>query len=79
VKDGQKCEEEEEEEGELFCLLKILNHILYLLFLVSGLQINTFFAILTLKINDQSNRTQEIDLVLTCKHDGGQIRRLQIL
>ena len=46
---------------------------------MSGLQINTFFAILTLKINDQSNRTQEIDLVLTCKHDGGQIRRLQIL
>jgi hypothetical protein len=33
------------------------NHILYLSFLGSGLQINTFFAILTLKINDQSNRT----------------------
>ena len=42
----------------------LLNHIFYLLFLGSGLQINTFFAILTLKINDQSNRTQEIDLVL---------------
>jgi hypothetical protein len=40
-------------------MLKILNHILYSLFLGSGLQINTFFAILTLKINDQSNRKSE--------------------
>ena len=48
-------------------------------FIIIMSAINTFFAILTLKITDQSNRTKEFGPVLTCKHDRRHYRRLQIL
>ena len=67
----------------LFCrlflsiiLIMLLYHTLWLLL---WLRINTFFAIMTLKVTDQSNRTYEFGLILTCKHDGRHYRRLQIL